>query len=222
MQEPAQPHALAAAVFADAVHAVVPVAGADERQAVLAHVQRAFEPEAAVLEQRRGVVADCRLEKCIVTLARQRRSFDERHLHVEDGAIAGERDVVRGDERQPHAIVGDVRAHALAVVRQPPVLHVAFGELARGGAQDLLAQQRGPREAQRHRILQLVAETVGAARLVEAGARPGAAGQRLIQQPAIHHDVERAVGRLDLHVAGELVPVRAHLREDAYRDRRLR
>ncbi len=55
MQEPAQPHALAAAVFTDAVHAVVPVAGADERQAVLAHVERAFESAAAMLEQRRGV-----------------------------------------------------------------------------------------------------------------------------------------------------------------------
>ncbi len=79
-----------------------------------------------------------------------------------------------------------------------------------------------PRESQRHRVLQLVAEAVGAARLVEAGARPGAAGQRLVEQPAIHHDVEGAIGRLDLHVAGELVPVRAHLRKDAYRDRRLR
>ena len=109
---------------------------------------------------------------------------------------------MRGDERQPHAVVGDVRAHALAVVRQPPVLHVAFGKLARGGAQDLLAQQLRPREPQRHRVLQLIAKTVGAARLVETGARPGAAGQRLVQQPAVHHDVEGAVRRLDLHVAG--------------------
>ena len=67
-------------------------------------------------------------------------------LLVEDGAVAGELHVVRGDVRQPHAIVGDVRAHALAAVRQPPVLHVALGELAARGAQDLLAQQLRPRE----------------------------------------------------------------------------
>ena len=99
--------------------------------------------------------------------ARQRRAFDEGNLDVEDGAVAGERDVVRGDERQPHAVVGDVRAHALAAVRQPPVLHVALGKLARRGAQDLLAQQLRSGEAQRHRVLELVAEAIRAARLVE-------------------------------------------------------
>ena len=51
MQEPAEPHALAAAVLADAVHAVVPVAGADQRQAMLAHLERALEAAAAVLEE---------------------------------------------------------------------------------------------------------------------------------------------------------------------------
>ena len=35
-QEESQPHAFASPAFADAVHAVVPVAGADQRQAVLA------------------------------------------------------------------------------------------------------------------------------------------------------------------------------------------
>ena len=60
VQEPAEPHALAAAMFADAIHAVVPVAGADQRQSMLAHVQRAFETEAAVFEQRRGALADRR------------------------------------------------------------------------------------------------------------------------------------------------------------------
>ena len=51
VQEPAQPHALAAAVLADAVHAVIPVAGADQRQAVRAHVERALESAPAMFEQ---------------------------------------------------------------------------------------------------------------------------------------------------------------------------
>jgi hypothetical protein len=76
VQEPAQPDALAAAVFADAVHAVVPVAGAHQRQAMHAEIG-AFESAAAMLEQGRGFVADARFEECIMTLARQRRSFDE-------------------------------------------------------------------------------------------------------------------------------------------------
>ena len=42
-EEPAEPHALAAALVADAIHAVVPVARADERQAVRAVLQRAID-----------------------------------------------------------------------------------------------------------------------------------------------------------------------------------
>ena len=36
VEEPAEPNAFAFALFADAVHAVVPVAGADERKSVAA------------------------------------------------------------------------------------------------------------------------------------------------------------------------------------------
>ena len=81
------------------------------------------------------------------------------------------------------------------------MLHVALGKLARGGAQYLFAQQRGPRQPQRHRILELVAEAVGTACLVESRARPGAAGQRLVQQPVVHHEIEGAIRRLHLEIA---------------------
>ena len=54
-EEPAEPHAFAAAAVADAVHAVVPVAGADERQPVRAVVHRAVDGADAVLEERRAL-----------------------------------------------------------------------------------------------------------------------------------------------------------------------
>ena len=60
----------------------------------------------------------------------------------------------------------------------PPVLHVALDELPAGGAQQVLARELGPREQQRHHVLQLVAEAEGAAGLVVAGARPEPAGER--------------------------------------------
>ena len=166
--------------------------------------------ELAVSEQGRRPLADAGFEERIVPFARQRWTLEEWNLDVEDGAIAGKCHVMCGDERQPHAIVRDVSAHALATVWQPPMLHIALGKLARSGAQDLIAQQLGLRQPQRHRVLQLIAESIGAAGLVEAGASPGAAGQRLIEQPAIHHDVERTVWRLDLHVSRELFPMRTH------------
>ena len=93
----------------------------------------------------------------------------------------------------------------------PPVLHVALAELPRGREQELLAQQLRPDDAERHHVLELVAEAEGAAGLVVAGARPEAAGQRLVQQPAVHHHVERVVGRPHLHGAEQLVPALAHL-----------
>ena len=58
----------------------------------------------------------------------------------------------------------------------------------------------------RHDILQLIAESVGAARLIERRARPHPACQRLIQQPAIDENVHGAIRRLDLHGAQGLIP----------------
>ncbi len=54
----------------------------------------------------------------------------------------------------------------------------------------------GRDDGERHDVLQLVAEAVGAAGLVERGPRPHAAGERLVEQPLIQHQVERAIGRL--------------------------
>ena len=50
-------------------------------------------------------------------------------------------------------------------------------------------------DAQRHHVLQLVAKAVGAARLIERRPRPDAAGERLVQQPVVEHDVHRAIRR---------------------------
>ena len=83
----------------------------------------------------------------------------------------------------------------------PPVLDVALHELAAGAAKQLLAQQRGLGVDERHRVLQLVAEAEGAARLVVAAARPHAARQGLVEEPAVGQHVERRVRRFHLHRA---------------------
>ena len=81
---------------------------------------------------------------------------------VEHGRVAGRREVLGDHERQPVAVVGDVRAHASARERLPPVQHVALGELVARGLDDLLAHEVGPRDEQREAVLQLVAEAVRA------------------------------------------------------------
>ena len=75
-----------------------------------------------------------------------------------------------------------------------------------GRAQQMRARHRRAGGRQRHAVLQLVAEPVGAARLVERRARPDPAGQGLVEQPAVQHDVHRAVRRLHLHRAQDVVP----------------
>ena len=206
--EPAQPAAFATALRADRVHAVVPVAGADQRQAVRAAGEAGVDRQRAVLVQRRLPVGHFGLEEGIGGAVGDRLALQERQLFVQHRAVAADLDVMHRHIGQPHAIVADLRAHALAVRRQPPVLHVALGKLAPGGAQQVLARQVGAAHAQRHHVLQLVAEAPGAAGLVVRGARPQAAGGDLVQQPVVEQDVERAVGRADLHGVEQVVPLR--------------
>ena len=100
-------------------------------------------------------------------------------------------DVAACRQRQPKIIVRAMRAHAAARRRMPPVLDVAFDELSTRTKGDLFAQQPRFGVHQRHGVLQLVAESVGSARLVEAAARPQAARDRLVHQPAVGQHVER-------------------------------
>ena len=88
------------------------------------------------------------------------------------------------------------------------MLHVAFRELPAGGIQDLRASQIRVVQEKRQRVLKLVPEAEGAARLVEGRPRPDTAGKALIGQPVIDHCVESPVGRLDLKRIEEAPPCR--------------
>ena len=100
-----------------------------------------------------------------------------------------------------------MRAHAAARGRMPPVLHVPLAELAAGGAEKMLAQQAGLGMHQGHGVLQLIAKAERAAGLVEPGPRPHAAGERLVDQPAVGQEVDGRVGRFDVDRAERPAPV---------------
>ena len=87
------------------------------------------------------------------------------------------------------------------------MLHVAFFELMRGGAEYLCARQFRFGIDQRHHVLQLVAEAVSPARLIERRTRPDTADQRLIQQPTIQHQVHCRIRRADFEPGQGFVPV---------------
>ncbi len=59
-------------------------------------------------------------------------------------------------------------------------------------------------------VLELVAESVRTAGLVERRPRPHTARERLVQQPGVEHDVHGAVRRLHLDGAEHAVPVVRH------------
>ena len=198
MEEEPEPRALAAAGLAHAIHAVVPVAAAEERQAVRADRDAAIDRADAVLEDGPRLARHVRQGIDLVHVGRQRRRLEERHRLVEHARIACRPDVLGDDVGQPEQIVGTARPESASARLVPPVLDVALDELARGRAQDLRASEVGPRQRQRQHVLQLIAKPEGAAGLVVAAARPQPAGHRLIEQPSVHQEIERVIGRADL------------------------
>ncbi len=172
MQEEAQPAALAAPLAPDPVHAVVPVAAAEQRQPVGAGGDRLVDGAQTVLEERARFGGDRGLQVGLVGALVEQRRGEERHALVEHRRVAGHSQVARDGERQPEQVVRAAGARALARRRVPPVLDVPLDELAAGRAQQVLAREIGARQHQRHRVLQLVAEAEGAAGLRVPRPRP--------------------------------------------------
>jgi hypothetical protein len=105
----------------------------------------------------------------------ERAHRDVRQIDVEQRDIAGGGHVVVDDVGQPHQVVGKARSHAAAALWMPPVLHVAFDELPRRCAQNVLSSDVRIGVHERHHVLQLISEAVSSARLVERRPRPHAA-----------------------------------------------
>ena len=96
-------------------------------------------------------------------------------------------------------------AGAAVLEQVEPVHDVAFEELLGGVQQDLSPRHRGVHPDQVHRVLELIAEAVGAAGLVEAAPGPDAFGERLVFQP-VQVAIELRLGRLDLERVHEAEP----------------
>ena len=94
MQEEAEPGALAASCRPDAVHAVVPVAAADERQAVGAGGEALVDRANAMFEERAVLGGHARLAVRLVLVRREQRRLEERHALVQHADVAGRADVL--------------------------------------------------------------------------------------------------------------------------------
>lgn len=98
VEEETQPHAFALALFTDAVHAVVPIAAADQRQAVGAAGHAVLDGAHAVLVeaflQRRA------LRQVVVGFFAgiQRAAFDVAHRLIEHAVVAADTHVAAGGQ----------------------------------------------------------------------------------------------------------------------------
>ena len=209
--QPGQPDAFAMAVFANPVHAVVPIARSHQRQAVAAQRQAVVEGQRAMLVKAGEMIRHMRLEQAVMLAIAQPWAFEIGQALVPELAVARRLDIVHGAISQPRPIVGDAGAHPLPGIGPPPMLDIALDKLAARRPQQMGAGEIGAHQSQRHAVLQLVAEAIGPAGLVEGRARPDAAGQRLVHQPAIQHDIHGAVGRLHLHLFEDAFPLLAHI-----------
>ena len=90
------------------------------------------------------------------------------------------------------------------------MLDISLRELAGRAAEQMLAHEAWLGVDEGHRVLQLVAETEGASRLVVSAPRPKAARERLVQEPAVGQHVEGSVGRFHTDRAESVVPVVPH------------
>ena len=206
IQEPAEPDALALALLADAVEAVVPVPGADQWETVGADAETAVDRCCAMVVEGSLPRRWFRLEVQVVLIGLEERSLQIRDRLVEDGMVGGDGEVAVDGVRQPQPVVGDVRAHAATGRGMPPVLDVALDELTCRGSKQVLAGELTLRHDQGDHVLELVAESVRAARLVERRPRPEPAGEGLVHEPAVEHDVQRTVRCSNLDRCLDVVP----------------
>ncbi|MNP10505.1 hypothetical protein D3C76_1026580 [compost metagenome] len=184
--------------MADPVHPVVPVARADQGQAVAAALQAVFDGPYTMLIEAFFEVRFARQVVVRLLPGIERAAFKVAHGLGQHAEVASDADIVTGRQRQPQIIVGTAAAHTAIQRRVPPMLHVAFGILMGRTQQQVGTHAGGIGMEHRHAVLQLIAKADGAAGLIVATAGLEATGDHLVHQPAIDHHIDARVGGLDL------------------------
>eukprot|EP00825_Cyclidium_porcatum_P015593 TRINITY_DN18937_c0_g2_i1.p2 TRINITY_DN18937_c0_g2~~TRINITY_DN18937_c0_g2_i1.p2 ORF type:complete len:499 (+),score=45.42 TRINITY_DN18937_c0_g2_i1:295-1791(+) len=215
VEEEGQPDTLAAPEVADQVHAVIPVAPAHERQAVRAKTEAVLDGAHAMLVEGPRFAGAPRQVIVGVLLGLDRPGVQIGNRFVQHSGVRQALDVVARHVGQPQVVVGEMGPHPAARGGVPPMLHIALAELARGGAEKMLAGQGGGGVRQSHDVLQLVAKSIGPAGLVEPAPAPEPATQGLIEQPAVGQHIDGRVRGFHAHGAQGVSPMLPHLFEGA-------
>ncbi len=129
-----------------------------------------------------------RCEQMLVLTRLKFGTVEERNIFTQNLLITRDSDVMRSRVRQPEHVVGTSRSGTRSRLDMPPMLHITLRKLSRRGGQKMLAGHLRRPIDQSHGILQLIPESVCAARLVEGRASPVTAAQNLIGQPAVQQE----------------------------------
>ena len=142
----------------------------------------------------------------LVLLFLQERRLKEGCRGVQNRRVAGHGYVVADRVRKPEQIVRTAATNAGSGWLMPPMLYVSLGELPRSGPQNHFARGLRRRVDQGQGILQLIPEAVGSARLIQRRTAPDTTAQGLIEQPAIHQEVDGKHRSLDLNGSQQGIP----------------
>src|SRR3990170_931118 len=220
IKEEPQPNAFAFTVFTHHIHAVVPITRANERQAMLSKTKTLHDCLHTMIVQTGLLFRPDGKIIIRVLIGVYRAALNEVDGFIQYTGVSGVQDVAGGSQRQPEEIVRTVCTYAPARRRMPPMLDITLLELMGCAQEEMLTHEPRLGVDERHHVLQLVAETEGAPRLVVSAAGPKTARERLVQEPAIGQDINGRVGCFHLHCAKRVIPVLPHLFERAARDGR--
>ncbi len=217
-EEKAHPDAGSDFAPAKRVDAVVPVAGAQQRQAVGAHMlEGESDGEARMLVHGRALARDPRDHDPGVLVRRHGLGLEEGRDLVKHGSVAAFAHVASEHIGQPEvriARLGPLAETGAAARRaMPPLEHVAFAELLGRVQHDLRPGEARFEQSERQHVLELVAITGGAAELVRTHAAEQPRRVKLVGQPGVDQPVEVRAVCTHLKLAKPLRPGGARRRK---------
>jgi hypothetical protein len=87
------------------------------------------------------------------------------------------------------------------------MLDISLLELTGSAEEEVLAHEERLSVDERHHVLQLIAETEGAPRLIVSVPGPKSARYSLVQEPAVGQDIDGLVGCFHIQCAESVIPV---------------
>src|SRR2546430_5163781 len=125
-KEESEPDAFALAVPPDEIHAVVPIAGSDQRQSMRAESQPMQNCSHAVLINIRDFVQSARQVIVRIVLRIDWTAVEKVRGFIEDRHVASSQDIAARRQWQPKIVVRAMCPHAPSRWRMPPMLDVAL------------------------------------------------------------------------------------------------